>query len=144
MKLKFLGAAGEVTGSCYWVETESVRFLVDCGMFQGRGADEKNQRALMLNASKLDFVLLTHAHIDHSGLIPKLVALAFDGPVYTTRATCDLLEVMLLDSAHIQEKDAEWELKRASRGDKRADKDAAPLYTVAEAKNSLEDRKSVV
>jgi metallo-beta-lactamase family protein len=138
MKLKFFGAAREVTGSCYRVETESVRFLVDCGMFQGRDADTKNQHALALDVKELDFVLLTHAHIDHSGLIPRLVAEGFGGPIYTTRATCDLLAVMLLDSAHIQEKDAEWENERARRGDKRADKNAAPLYTVAEARASLD------
>jgi metallo-beta-lactamase family protein len=138
MKLKFFGAAREVTGSCYRVETESVRFLVDCGMFQGRDADTKNQHALALDVKELDFVLLTHAHIDHSGLIPRLVAEGFGGPIYTTRATCDLLAVMLLDSAHIQEKDAEWENERARRGDKRADKNAIPLYTVAEARASLD------
>jgi glyoxylase-like metal-dependent hydrolase (beta-lactamase superfamily II) len=85
MKLKFFGAAGEVTGSCHRVETESVRFLVDCGMFQGRDSEEKNQHALALDVNELDFVLLTHAHIDHSGLLPRLVALGFNGPIYTRR-----------------------------------------------------------
>jgi metallo-beta-lactamase family protein len=143
MKLKFFGAAREVTGSCYRVETESVRFLVDCGMFQGRDAEGRNEHALAMDVKALDFVLLTHAHIDHSGLLPKLVAEGFEGPIYTTSATCDLLAVMLLDSAHIQEKDAEWENERARRGDKRADKDAVPLYTVAEARASLDSLKPV-
>ena len=137
MKLSFLGAAGEVTGSCYRVETESVRFLVDCGMFQGHESDEKNRRALAFRLKDLDFVLLTHAHIDHSGLLPGLAAQGFAGPIYATSATCDLLAVMLPDSAHIQEKEAEWENERARRGDKRADENAVPLYTVAEAQSSL-------
>lgn len=138
MNITFLGAAGEVTGSCFLVETEHVRFLVDCGLFQGLGAGEKNREALNLNVRKLDFVLLTHAHIDHSGLLPLLVSKGFDGSIYTTLATCDLLEVMLLDSAHIQEKDAEWARVRERRGETLRDPDSVtPLYTVAEARNSL-------
>lgn len=138
MKITFLGAAGEVTGSCFLVETETVRFLVDCGLFQGIGSDDKNREALRLDASTLDFALLTHAHIDHSGLLPLLVARGFDGPIYTTRATCDLLEVMLLDSAHIQEKEAEWARERRRRGETLRDPESVnPIYTVAEARNSL-------
>ena len=138
MKITFLGAAGEVTGSCFLLETESVRFLVDCGLFQGLGSDEKNRDALKLDVRKLDFVLLTHAHIDHSGLLPLLVAKGFDGPIYTTRATCDLLEVMLLDSAHIQEKEAEWARELKRRGNTLRDPESVnPIYTVAEARNCL-------
>jgi metallo-beta-lactamase family protein len=138
MNITFLGAAGEVTGSCFLVETEHVRFLVDCGLFQGLGSAEKNRKALKLDVRKLDFVLLTHAHIDHSGLLPLLVSKGFDGAIYSTRATCDLLEVMLLDSAHIQEKEAEWAREREHRGETLRDPDSVePLYTVAEARDSL-------
>jgi metallo-beta-lactamase family protein len=138
MNITFLGAAGEVTGSCFLVETESVRFLVDCGMFQGLDAAQKNRKALHLNAGKLDFVLLTHAHIDHSGLLPLLVARGFDGPIYATRATCDLLEVMLLDSAHIQEKDAERAREWLRKGETLRNPDAVnPIYTVAQARTCL-------
>lgn len=138
MNITFFGAAGEVTGSCFLVETESVRFLVDCGMFQGLGAAQKNHEALHLKAKKIDFVLLTHAHIDHSGLLPLLVARGFNGEIYATRATCDLLEVMLLDSAHIQEKDAERAREWQRRGSVlRNPESVNPIYTVAQARDSL-------
>jgi metallo-beta-lactamase family protein len=107
MRLTFIGAAQEVTGSCFRVETDDVRFLVDCGMFQGgREARERNLKAWPFDPRQIDFVLLTHAHIDHSGLLPRLCALGLRGPIITTRATVDLLSVMLLDSAFIH-KD-EW------------------------------------
>jgi metallo-beta-lactamase family protein len=124
MNLTFLGAAGEVTGSCYLVDTGVVKFLVDCGMFQGgRDAQRKNRR-FAFDARQIAFVLLTHAHIDHSGLLPRLAAQGFSGPVYATPATGELLAVMLPDSAHLQEKEAERE-------------GSAPLYTVAQAQESL-------
>lgn len=146
MNITFLGAAQEVTGSSYLVEAGGVRFLVDCGMFQGgRETRAKNHRAFSFDPRSIDFVLLTHAHIDHSGLLPRLVALGFKGPIHATRATCDLLAVMLPDSAHIQEKEAEHEnLDRFHRGMARrgpaagpAHRDIAPLYTVAQAQASL-------
>jgi len=127
VKLTFLGAAGEVTGSSYLVETGGLKFLIDCGMFQGgREADAKNRRVFACDPREIAFVLLSHAHIDHSGLIPRLVAKGFRGAVYATRATCELLGVMLPDSAHLQEREAEYD--RTGR---------APLYTVAEATASL-------
>jgi metallo-beta-lactamase family protein len=128
MKLTFLGAAGEVTGSCYLVDTGEVKFLIDCGMFQGRGADRKN-RQLRVRARDIAFVLLSHAHIDHSGLLPQLAMQGFNGPVYATRATCDLLGVMLPDSGHLQERDAE----RSGR---------PPLYTEHDARRFLERLES--
>ncbi len=143
MKLSFLGAAREVTGSSYLVETDGLRFLVDCGMFQGgRETRAKNSRAFSFDPATVDFVLLTHAHIDHSGLLPRLVALGFKGTIHTTRATCDLLAVMLPDSAHIQEKEAEYDTLRRFRSDLKRDRargrpDTAPLYTVAQAQASL-------
>jgi metallo-beta-lactamase family protein len=124
LQIKFHGAAGEVTGSCFEVDTGSVRFLVDCGMFQGgREADAKNRR-FGFEPRDIAFVLLTHAHIDHSGLIPRLVAQGFTGAVYATAATCDLAAVMLPDSGHLQEKEAERE-------------GTAALYTQREAQASL-------
>ena len=146
MKLTFLGAAREVTGSSYLLEADGVRFLVDCGMFQGgRETREKNRRAFNFDPATIDFVILTHAHIDHSGLLPRLVALGFRGAIHATRATCDLLAVMLPDSAHIQEKEAEYaNLNRFRQGMARRDaarglppRDTAPLYTVAQAQASL-------
>lgn len=132
MQLTFLGAAGEVTGSSYLIETGTVRFLVDCGMFQGgREAERKNRTAFQFDPKTIDFVLLTHAHIDHSGLLPRLSAWGFRGPVYCTAATADLLQVMLKDSAHIQEKEIEWRNK--SRHHSRSTQELAPLYTVTQA-----------
>jgi len=124
MKLTFLGAAGEVTGSCHLVDTGKVKFLVDCGMFQGRGADRKNRQP-RVRARDVGFVLLSHAHIDHSGLLPRLAMQGFDGPVYATRATCDLLGVMLPDSGHLQERDADRNGK-------------PPLYTERDARRFLD------
>ncbi len=141
MNITFLGAAGEVTGSCTLVDTGSTRFLVDCGMFQG-GAEayRKNLAALELgfDVRELDFVLLTHAHIDHSGLLPRLAMLGFRGPIYATPATVDLLSVLLPDSAHIQEKEAEWQLRHRHRRGRGPQGVAAPLYSVMQAQAALQ------
>ena len=124
MRLEFHGAAGEVTGSCFLVDTGQVRFLLDCGMFQGgRLAQAKNER-FGFDPRSIAFVLLSHAHIDHSGLLPRLVAQGFMGAVYATQATGELSRVMLPDSGHLQEKEAEWSGR-------------PPLYTVDEAQASL-------
>lgn len=166
--ITFLGAAGEVTGSCYRIDVDGVSFLVDCGMFQGgREADEKNARALDFDARAIDFVILTHAHIDHSGLLPRLCARGFQGPIHATPATTDLAGVMLPDSAHIQEKEAEWASARsqpakrnrdrgggrdavhgtAARGVDAAGREAAadegPLYSVADAERCLRQFRPV-
>ena len=124
MRLTFHGAAGEVTGSCFLVDTGEVNFLVDCGMFQGGRTAERKNRRFPFDPRAIAFVLLTHAHIDHSGLIPRLVAQGFRGAVYATPATCDLLGVMLPDSGHLQEKESKWSGQ-------------APLYTQQEAQASL-------
>jgi metallo-beta-lactamase family protein len=144
MKLTFHGAAHEVTGSCYRVDSQGLSFLVDCGMFQGgRSADQKNRSFPAFDPEEIDFVLLTHAHIDHSGLLPRLAVMGFRGPVYCTRATADLLGVLLLDSAHIQEKEAEW-ANRAKRKKHSAQKlDQAPLYTVNQAQEFLKRLRPV-
>jgi metallo-beta-lactamase family protein len=132
VRLTFLGAAGEVTGSCYLVDTGAIRFLVDCGMFQGGGDADRKNRSFAFDPRDIAFVLLSHAHVDHSGLIPRLVALGFHGAVYTTRATADLLGIMLPDSAHLQERDAEYAERHPGRN-----REAAPLYTVQQALASL-------
>ena len=138
MKITFLGAAREVTGSCYLIETDQCRFLIDCGMVQGgREAPARNHKPFDFDPRSIDFVLLTHAHIDHSGLLPKLVLNGLGGPIYSTRATTDLLGVMLPDSGHIQEMDAD-------RAQRRHRPDALPpIYTVQDAKNCLEQVRPV-
>ena len=140
MKISFIGAAQEVTGSCFLVESGDLRFLVDCGMFQGgpdgRKAADRNRRAWPFDPRSIDFVLLTHAHIDHSGLLPRLAALGFRGPIYATRASADLLPVMLLDSAHIQEM-AWTRAQRRAAGRRPRGAAAELLYTVAQAEACL-------
>lgn len=144
MKISFFGAAGEVTGSCYLIESESACFLVDCGMFQGgREAHSKNLRAFPFDVRMLDFVLLTHAHLDHSGLLPRLAMLGYKGPIYATPATIDLLEVLLLDSAHIQEKESEWLLRHRHRKAFGTSVASSPLYTVTQAQACLRQLRSV-
>ena len=138
MEFTFFGAAGEVTGSCTRVRSDGVAFLVDCGMFQGgREAGRRNLEALDFDLGEIDFVLLTHAHIDHSGLLPRLVALGYRGPIHATEATVRLLEVMLLDSAHIQEKEAERAARESHRKRHKHLRAAPMLYTVAQAQASL-------
>jgi metallo-beta-lactamase family protein len=120
-----------VTGSCILVQASGAKFLVDCGMFQGGAeSDRKNARPFPVPPSSIDFVLATHAHLDHSGLLPRIVRDGFRGPVYATSATADLLGVMLPDSGHIQEREAEWQTRRSQRAGRR---DGQPLYTEADA-----------
>jgi metallo-beta-lactamase family protein len=135
MRLTFLGASMMVTGSCYLLEAGGVKFLVDCGMFQGSKTTEAlNRRPFLFDPTSIDFVLLTHAHIDHCGLVPKLCKAGFKGNVYATKATADLCRIMLPDSAHIQEFEAEI----ANRKGRRAGRGAVePLYTVDDAYNAL-------
>ena len=132
MKVKFMGAARTVTGSCFILETQGHRFAVDCGMHQGMGEIEKrNWDSDIYEPQRIEFFLITHAHIDHSGLLPLMVKRGFRGKVYTTPPTRDLLEIMLLDSAHIQETEAQWKSKkRLRRGGNRAQ----PLYTQEDAR----------
>lgn len=129
--LTFLGAAQEVTGSCYLLETlDGVKVLLECGMRQGRReADNGNRAPFPFDPASIDAVVISHAHLDHSGLLPRLAAEGFKGPIFATEATCELLELMLLDSAHIQEKDAEWENRWRNRIGKPSIK---PLYTQAD------------
>ena len=135
MKVEFLGGVRTVTGSATLLEKGSLKWLVDCGMFQGnKENEERNWDLHPYQAQNLSFVLLTHAHIDHSGLIPKLVKEGFRGKVICTQATLDLCEVMLKDSGHIQEMEAEWENRKGKRAGKR---EAIPLYTMKDAEKSL-------
>lgn len=139
MKLTFWGAAGCVTGSMHLLEAGGKRYLLDCGLNQGRRkeAEEKN-RHLPFPAESIDAVLLSHAHIDHSGNLPTLVKHGFAGPIYTTPATSDLCDSMLRDTAHIHEKDAEF-VNRRSRGNGAVE----PLYTVEDAEKTLPLFRSV-
>ncbi len=141
MKITFLGATTGVTGSNFLVEGAGKRFLVDCGMYQGQSKEEeKNYDRFAYNVEDIDFVLLTHAHIDHSGRIPKLYNEGFRKPVYATKATCDLCKIMLPDSGHIQEMEVEWKNKKRIREGKNL---FNPLYTAEDAINSLEIFKPV-
>ncbi|MFH2020983.1 MAG: MBL fold metallo-hydrolase [archaeon] len=116
MRLSFFGAAGVVTGSCYQLETDKLKILVDCGLFQGdKNLTRKNYEEFPFNPRDIDFLLLTHAHVDHSGLIPKLAKHGFNGKIYSTSATIDLTKAILEDSANIQEMDTEHENKRRKR-----------------------------
>ncbi|KAA3644349.1 MAG: MBL fold metallo-hydrolase, partial [Proteobacteria bacterium] len=142
MKITFYGAAREVTGSCFLVETATCRFLVECGMNQGgHDASARNHQPFAFAASSIDFVLLTHAHIDHSGLLPKLTKAGFKGAIHTTIATTDLLRVMLLDSAHIQENDYERAMRHAKTSHDRNEV-MPPLYTHKDAEDCLSQVKS--
>ncbi len=135
MRMSFLGAAHTVTGSCYLIETEDRKFLVDCGMFQGaKRIRELNYEAFPFSPAELDCVLLTHAHVDHCGLIPKLCREGFRGNIYATGVTCDLARIMLPDSAYIQQSDAEM-LNR--KGQRRGDAPIEPLYSVEDAQDAL-------
>ncbi len=141
MFLQVLGAAREVTGSCYLLEVGDARFLVDCGLRQGGDEEEAlNFSPFPFEPSGVDFMLLTHAHIDHSGLIPRLVRKGFRGPIYTTEPTRDLAEIMLLDSAYIQESEANWRTRKARRAGRKA---FEPLYTERDARKAIDQLEPV-
>ena len=132
MKLTFIGAAHEVTGSCTLLEACGKHILIDCGMEQG--GDTYENCELPVLPSDIDAICLTHAHIDHSGMIPAMVAKGYAGPVYSTEATYRLCNIMLQDSAHIQEQEAEWQNRKAERSGVKL---YEPVYTVADAQESL-------
>ena len=141
MNITFLGATKMVTGSNFLVEGAGKRFLVDCGMYQGKATDEmENEAPFLYNPADIDFMLLTHAHIDHSGRIPKLYNEGFRGPVYATKATCELCSIMLPDSGHIQEQENEWKNNKRKR---KGLKQQPPLYTAEEATKCLEIFKPI-
>ncbi len=132
MKIQFIGAAHEVTGSCTLLEVNGGKYLIDCGMEQGK--DVFQNVALPVLASQIDGVFLTHAHIDHSGMLPKLYKEGFRGAIYATDVTCDLCNIMLRDSAHIQESEAEWQTKKSLRAGEKAIK---PVYTTKDALGAI-------
>lgn len=140
MKLTFLGATGTVTGSKYLLEDGRQKILIDCGLFQGlKELRLRNWEKLPVDPARIDAVILTHAHIDHSGYLPLLVKNGFKGPVYTSEATADLCKILLPDSAHLHEEDAE----RANRYGYSKHKPALPLYKQADARKALEHFKPV-
>jgi metallo-beta-lactamase family protein len=132
MNISFYGAAKEVTGSCHCLEANGRKTLIDCGMQQGQ--DKKDDQKFPFEAAEIDNVLLTHAHIDHSGRLPLLVKEGFKGKIYAIEATCDLISIMLKDSAHIQEMDAKWENKRAKMAGK---EEVLPMYNMRDVENTL-------
>ena len=143
MEITFWGAAGTVTGSMHEVYADGRQFILDCGLFQGRRQEaQRRNREMPIDPEALDGVILSHAHIDHSGNLPSLVKAGFEGPIYTTPATIDLCGKMLLDSAHIQEKDADFVNKRSRRrrtisARRRRIIKANALYTIEDAEETL-------
>ncbi|MDW7670897.1 MAG: MBL fold metallo-hydrolase [Bacillota bacterium] len=135
MEIQFLGAAQVVTGSNFLIRTKYCNMLVDCGLYQGSDELEAlNSQPFTYDPAEIDYLFLTHAHVDHSARIPKLVKEGFSGKIYTTRATLDLSEIMLLDSAHIQETDTEWINRKRERA---GETPVQPLYHVKDAEKSL-------
>src|SRR5690554_4817955 len=135
MDIQFCGAAKVVTGSNYLIATDKHKILIDCGMFQGSEELERmNFEPFPYNPGEIDYLILSHAHIDHSGRIPKLIKDGFKGKIISTKATYDLCKIMLMDSAKIQEADVEWENRKRQRAGK---KPIEPLYTMEEAEISL-------
>ena len=135
-KLTFYGAVSGVTGSMYLLQTDHCTLLLDCGLFQGRREEEEaNHQPLPFDISRIDAVVLSHAHLDHSGRLPLLVAEGYRGLIYMTRPSCDLIEVLLKDAASLQERDVEWENKRRRRAGK---EEIEPLYRLEDVEATLD------
>jgi len=142
MKISFLGATKMVTGSNFLIETKNTKFLIDCGLFQGsKSINRMNYEPFNFNPEEIDFMVLSHAHMDHSGRIPKLIKKGFKGNIYSTKATADLSSIMLPDSGHIQEMENEWDNRKRNRSGEEL---REPLYTVKEAEESLKYFKPVL
>ena len=137
MKITFLGAARQVTGSCYLLDCCGKRLLVDCGIFQERALLERNWKPKPIDPKSIDAVLLTHAHLDHSGLLPKFVRDGYRGPVYTTTPTVELAELLLRDSARIQMEDAEFKAKRHRKEGRKGPHPEEPLYDLNDVERTL-------
>ena len=133
--LTFYGAIEGVTGSMFLLETDNAKILLDCGLFQGRREEEEaNKESFPFDVNQLSAMVLSHAHLDHSGRIPKLVAEGYNGPLHMTLPTCELLEIMLKDAASLQERDVEWENKRRRRSGK---SEIEPIYTMDDVEEAL-------
>ena len=131
MELEFFGAAGEVTGSCHIVRCAGYQVLLDCGMIQGsRESEARNAEPFPFDPRKIDAVVLSHAHIDHSGRLPLLVQRGFSGPIYAQNATAELCEILLRDSASLAQRDADWQNRKLESQGKPP---VQPLYTVDDA-----------
>ncbi len=137
ISLSFMGATRGVTGSRYLVEANNIKFLVDCGLYQEREFQHRNWEPCLVSPSELEAVLLTHAHLDHCGLLPKLVNDGFRGRIICTPATAEIAEIILLDAAKIQEEDAAYKKKRHIREGRQGPFPEIPLYTVADAEATL-------
>lgn len=137
MKLTFLGAARQVTGSCYFLEAGGMKVLVDCGLYQERPFLERNWAPFAVPPGEIDVLILTHAHLDHSGLIPKIVRDGFSGTILTTEATADLLSIALLDSARLQGEDAAFKQKRHKKEGRSGSHPEVPLYTVEDVQRAM-------
>jgi metallo-beta-lactamase family protein len=143
IKLKFLGAAQNVTGSRHLMEANGIKVLVDCGLYQERQFRDRNWEPFICPPESLDAVLLTHAHLDHCGLLPKLVKEGFKGRIYCTPATAEIAQIILLDSAHLQEEDAEYKRKRHKKEKRKSPRPVEPLYTTADAEACFPQFSSV-
>lgn len=137
LELTFLGAAQNVTGSCYLLNTDSTRILIDCGLFQERELRSRNWEPFPIPPQTIDAILLTHAHLDHCGLEPKLVREGFQGSIYSTPATSEIAKIMLLDAGKVQQEDADFKKKRHEREGRRGPYPEIPLYTVEDAEASF-------
>ena len=137
VKLQFLGAARQVTGSQYYLEADGARLLVDCGMYQERAYLAQNWEPSPVRLRDVDALLLTHAHVDHCGLAPKLVRDGFRSPIITTSASADLVELVLRDAAEIQMEDAAFKEKRHRKEGRRGEVPIKPLYTVHDVERTL-------
>ena len=133
MKLKFLGAAGNVTGSRHLLEANGARILVDCGLYQERQFRDRNWDPFPISPKSINAVLLTHGHLDHCGLLPKLVKEGFNGKIYCTSATAEIVKIILLDSAKIQQEDAKYKRKRHRKQSRKSKHPYEPLYTIKDA-----------
>jgi metallo-beta-lactamase family protein len=137
MRLRFIGAAGQVTGSCYLLEAAGRRVLVDCGAYQERPSLDRNWDPFPVDPASVDVLLLTHAHVDHSGLLPKLVREGFRGPILATTATGDLLPIVLMDAARIHEEDASFKKKRHRKEGRRGPHPEVPLFTTEDVERTI-------